>query len=176
MQDQETPEVPLGRFAPAEMPEREEGSLSESPPPIPPLSDGGRQPLSLPKPRLPRRPRRPPTGETPTKPSSQESTREPKTERAVAKELAVAAAGVISAVVLLFQLFGPRPNGTKLREPTKDEYRAMSDPLGRIAARHIPTMNSTLAKDIADLKRSTDGLKDYLQAEPFGRKENLEGV
>jgi hypothetical protein len=110
------------------------------------------------------------------RPSSPESTREPKTERAVAKELAVAAAGVISAVVLLFQLFGPRPNGTKLREPTKDEYRAMSDPLGRIAARHIPTMNSTLAKDIADLKRSTDGLKEYLQAEPFGRKENLEGV
>lgn len=92
-------------------------------------------------------------------------------DRKVAAELGVAAVGVISLVVLLAQLAFRRKDGRRLREPTKEEYKKVADPIGRIAARHIPTMDSTLAKDIADLSKTAGGIKEYMLSDPWNEKE-----
>lgn len=70
-------------------------------------------------------------------------------------------------MVLIAQIAFRKKDGRKLREPTKEEYKKVADPIGRIAARHIPTMDSILAKDIADLTKSAGGVKEYLLSEPW---------
>lgn len=94
-------------------------------------------------------------------------------DRKVAAELGVAAVGVISLIVLVAQIAFRKRDGRKLREPSKEEYKKVADPIGRIAARHIPTMDSILAKDIADLTKSVGGVKEYLLSEPWEGNPNV---
>ena len=93
-------------------------------------------------------------------------------DKKVAAELGVAAVGILSLVVLVAQLALRRKDGRKLREPTKEEYKKVADPIGRIAARHTPSMDSTLAKDIADLSKMTGGIKEYMLSDPWEVKAN----
>jgi len=167
--------VGLG-FKEAEMdePENQPESqpASDGPPPLPPLNQGsGRRLPTLPRIDLPKVTRK-------SRPISdgKVSTRESTDERKVAAELATAAVGALSLVILAVQVFGPRRNGNRLREPSKDEYKAIAIPVGRILARHIPTMNTTVAKDIADLSRAIGATKEYLLTVPFGERERLEDV
>lgn len=90
----------------------------------------------------------------------------------MAAELGVAAVGIISLLILVAQMTFRKRDGRKLREPTKEEYKKVADPIGRIAARHIPTMDSILARDIADLSKTVGGIKEYLLSEPWEGSPN----
>lgn len=135
---------------------------AEPVPELPPL----KAPLRLPKLHLPKVERK--------ERADTRSTITSTDDKKVSAELGVAAVGVLSFLVLGLQLMLRRKDGAKLREPTKQEYKAVADPIGRIAARHIPNLNSVLARDIADFTKSMGAAKEYMLSEPWEYKESLE--
>jgi hypothetical protein len=88
-------------------------------------------------------------------------TRPTKTE--TARNAGILLAGVLTVAAGLAAMALARA-GRQLRRPTREETRAVAQPVARILVRHIPA--DMITADLADMGEAAAGISDYMSAGP----------
>lgn len=86
----------------------------------------------------------------------------PKVKPEVAGRLA---ATVVGGLALVLGYLVAMRRGVRLRQPTDAELKAVGDPLGRIAARHVPV--AVINEDLLDAADAADAIGRYVKAGPL---------
>lgn len=116
--------------------------------------------------------------ETTTRARASSAGSSPGSRGAIVEDLGDAAYG---ALVIVFGLawiahrWLRRDPGRQLREPTEHDYQAISAPLGRIAARHLPIdVAPSVALSIKDGAASVGAARRYAASGPLLERVDLE--
>lgn len=107
-----------------------------------------------------------PAASVPTRASSATSSRGDRS--AIARNMATAVSGALVCAYGLVWWLTRRRDGSGLREPTDDDYDAVSEPIGRIVARHVPVeLAPAVVQSIADGSQAAGGVTRYLKRGPL---------
>jgi len=113
-------------------------------------------------------PGRPEPSGPPASPASTRTSASPTDRGEIAAAMGKALVGLLTIAVAIATWLTQRPDGRRLRQPTRDDYHAVTKPLGRIGARHVPVdVAPAVVKSLLDAGEAAGGVSLYLTTGPL---------